>query len=81
MNLVGKTDDNVVLDMGPLIKEVRNLNTKTVRTIFCGSGTPHKNMKPLRSDRTHMTGEILICKTRKTNQHFIQEIGVYLRNN
>ena len=63
MNLVGKTDDNVVLDMGSLIKEVRNLNTKTVRTIFCGSGTPHKNMKPLRSDRTHMTGKILICKT------------------
>ena len=30
--------------------------------IACGSGTQHRNMKPLRSDRTHMTGNWSISK-------------------
>ena len=65
--LVGKTDDNVVLDLDTLMAEARSLgdkdeeedrgNDKSRREIMCGSRTPHRNMKPLRSDRTHMTGE------------------------
>ena len=56
--MVGKTDDNTVLDLETLMKEVRNIEEgDEVRRIMCGSGTPHRNMKPLRSDRTHMTGE------------------------
>ena len=65
--LVGKTDDNVVLDLDTLMAEARSLgvkdkeedrgNDKSRREVMCGSGTPHRNMKPLRSDRTHMTGE------------------------
>ena len=27
-----------------------------VRPILCGSGTPHRNMKPLRSDKGPMSG-------------------------
>ena len=67
--LVGKTDDNVVLDLDTLMAEARSLGDKNKnkikaeneergrREVMCGSGTPHRNMKPLRSDRTHMTGE------------------------
>ena len=67
--LVGKTDDNVVLDLDTLMAEARNLGDTAKeedadkdkdrgrREIMCGSGTPHRNMNPLRSDRTHMTGE------------------------
>ena len=63
--LVGKTDDNVVLDLDTLMAEARSLGDtgkdkdedRGRREIMCGSGTPHRNMKPLRSDRTHMTGE------------------------
>ena len=56
--LIGKTDDNVVLDMESLLTGVKMMenNPPSVRSIMCGSGTPHRNMKPLRSDRTHMTG-------------------------
>ena len=60
--LVGKTDDNVVLDLDTLMAEARSLgvkgkdNDRGRREVMCGSGTPHRNMKPLRSDRTHMTG-------------------------
>ena len=66
---VGKTDDNVVLDLDTLMAEARSLGDtgkdgdtvkdkdRGMREIMCGSGTPHRNMKPLRSDRTHMTGE------------------------
>jgi len=62
--LVGKTDDNVVLDMESLLTGVRMLesNPPSVRSVMCGSGTPHRNMKPLRSDRTHMTGNWSISK-------------------
>ena len=56
--MVGKTDDNVVLDLGTLMTEVRNIKEgDTVRRIMCGSGTQHRNMKPLRSDKLHMTGD------------------------
>ena len=57
VGLVGKTDDNVVLDLETL------LTTKLEgRRVLCGSGTPHRNMKPLRSDRTHMTGNWSISR-------------------
>ena len=77
--LVGKTDDNVVLDMDLLMKMVTN-GSFDVRSIFCGSGTPHRNMKPLRSDKTHMTGKLLVI-TRCNVQQLVQETGVYLKSN
>ena len=56
---MGKSDDNVELELELLMSGVRNIgvvNRNGVRSVMCGSGTPHRNMKPLRSDRTHMTG-------------------------
>ena len=56
--MVGKTDDNVVLDLESLMREVRNIEQgDEVRRVMCGSGTQHRNMQPLRSDKLHMTGE------------------------
>jgi len=52
---VAKTDDNVYLDiysLEGLLKE----NTFPEDSIACGSGTPHRNMKTLRSSGPHMTG-------------------------
>ena len=55
--MVGKTDDNVVLDLESLMREVSNIEKgDSVRRVMCGSGTQHRNMRPLRSDKLHMTG-------------------------
>ena len=56
---VAKTDDNVVLDLAGLVESSEEGVEKSV---VCGSGTPHRNMKPLRSDRTHMTGNWSISR-------------------
>ena len=58
--LVGKTDDNVELELELMMTGVRKMESE--RSIMCGSGTPHRNMKPLRSDRTHMTGNWSISR-------------------
>ena len=59
--MVGKTDDNTLLDMETLMKEVRNIKEgDEVRRVMCGSGTQHRNMRPLRSDKLHMTGVMLV---------------------
>ena len=56
--MVGKTDDNVVLDLETLMREVRNIEPgDEVRRVMCGSGTQHRNMQLLRSDKLHMTGK------------------------
>ena len=62
--MVAKTDDNVELDMDKLEAMVRARMKNGVDENFmaCGSGTQHRNMKPLRSDRTHMTGNWSISK-------------------
>ena len=49
-----KTDDNVVMDL-PLLLSVSR-HPLADGSITCGAGTPHRNMKTLRSDRPHMTG-------------------------
>jgi len=55
--LVGKTDDNVVLEMESLMRGVDKMRRESEqRPILCGSGTPHRNMKPLRSDKGPMSG-------------------------
>ena len=55
--MVGKTDDNVVLDLESLMREVRSIEKgDAVRRVMCGSGTQHRNMRPLRSDKLQMTG-------------------------
>ena len=59
VKLVAKTDDNVILDLDGLLDTDEKLGEKSV---LCGSGTPHRNMKPLRSDRTHMTGNWSISR-------------------
>ena len=51
---VVKTDDNVEMDLSRL-KEVTREEMRD-NSISCGSGTPHRNMKTLRSSRPHMTG-------------------------
>ena len=51
---VVKTDDNVEMDLSRL-KEVTKQEMRD-NSISCGSGTPHRNMKTLRSSRPHMTG-------------------------
>ena len=62
VGLVGKTDDNVVLDLETLLSTLQGREGELVRSVLCGSGTPHRNMKPLRSDRTHMTGNWSISR-------------------
>ena len=52
---VAKTDDNVYLDM-PLLLHLLEQRKMAENTIACGSGTPHRNMKTLRSSGPHMTG-------------------------
>ena len=55
--MVGKTDDNVVLDLESLMREVSNIEKgDSVRRVMCSSGTQQRNMRPLRSDKLHMTG-------------------------
>ena len=49
-----KTDDNVVMDLARLVELTRQPLSEN--SIACGSGTPHRNMKTLRSSRPHMTG-------------------------
>ena len=59
--MVGKTDDNTVLDLETLMREVRNVEEgDEVRRVVCGSGTQHRNFVPLRSDKLHMTGVALL---------------------
>ena len=60
--MVGKTDDNVVLDLETLVNTQVGGEAGVGRRVLCGSGTPHRNMKPLRSDRTHMTGNWSISR-------------------
>ena len=60
--LVAKTDDNVELDIDRLKRVIRERIVTGQDFIACGSGTQHRNMKPLRSDRTHMTGNWSISK-------------------
>ena len=62
VGLVGKTDDNVVLDLETLLTTRQGREGELARRVLCGSGTPHRNMKPLRSDRTHMTGNWSISR-------------------
>ena len=52
---VAKTDDNVYLDLPSLLALLRHAELSKDR-IACGSGTPHRNMKTLRSAGPHMTG-------------------------
>ena len=52
---VAKTDDNVYLDMINLL-DLLNERKLQENSIVCGSGTPHRNMKTLRSANPHMTG-------------------------
>ena len=55
--MVGKTDDNVVLDLESLMREVSNIEKgDAVRRVMCSSGTQHRNMRPFWSDKLHMTG-------------------------
>ena len=54
---VAKTDDNVILDLEGVLE-----SSQEERSVVCGSGTPHRNMKPLRSERTHMTGNWSISR-------------------
>ena len=49
-----KTDDNVVMDLSLLMSVTSQ--PLPGNSITCGAGTPHRNMKTLRSDRPHMTG-------------------------
>lgn len=63
VKMVAKTDDNVELDMDKLETMVMNeREDMDDNFIACGSGTQHRNMKPLRSERTHMTGNWSISK-------------------
>ena len=64
VTMVGKTDDNVVLDLEALLTITIQLEQEggLGRRVLCGSGTPHRNMKPLRSERTHMTGNWSISR-------------------
>ena len=42
--MVGKTDDNVVLDLESLMREVSNIEEgDTVRRVMCSSGTQQSN--------------------------------------
>merc|ERR1719347_235920 len=52
---VAKTDDNVYLDLTKLLQLLQQKKLSE-NTIACGSGTPHRNMKTLRSAGPHMTG-------------------------
>ena len=52
---VGKTDDNAELDIKGLMERLEE-SGKLMNEIACGSGTPHRNMKTLRSSTPHMTG-------------------------
>ena len=55
--MVGKTDDNVVLDLESLMREVSNIEKgDSVRRVMSSSGTQQRNMKSFRSDKLHMTG-------------------------
>ena len=60
VGMVAKTDDNVVVDLESLLTTPSQ--QELGRRVLCGSGTPHRNMKPLRSDRTHMTGNWSISR-------------------
>ena len=62
--LLGKTDDNVVLDLARL--QLLGAAPLPRPAVFCGTGTAHRNMKPLRSAKNHMTGNWSI---RQTHQH------------
>ena len=74
--MVGKTDDNVVLDLETLMGEVRNIESgDEVRRVMCGSGTQHRNMQPLRSDKLHMTGKETVYQIMGLMQLFLKEIG------
>jgi len=52
---VAKTDDNVYLDL-PQLLQLLQQKKLAENSIACGSGTPHRNMKTLRSAGPHMTG-------------------------
>jgi len=55
VHAVAKTDDNVYLDL-PALVDLLEQKKMVENTIACGSGTPHRNMKTLRSSSPHMTG-------------------------
>ena len=68
--LLGKTDDNVVLDLARL--QLLAAAPLPRPAVFCGTGTAHRNMKPLRSAKNHMTGNWSI---RQTLRHSSAVVG------
>ena len=60
--VVGKTDDNVVLNMERLMYRLEERRWVVNNRILCGSGPPHRNMKTLRSEKPHMLGNWSVSK-------------------
>ena len=82
--MVAKTDDNVKLDMERLKEVFMGRTDNDQDFITCGSGTQHRNMKPLRSDRTHMKGNWSISKDQLDIEFhpdfFVVQVGLSLYN-
>ena len=52
---LGKTDDNVVLDLPRLLDSLPGVEAGAGGgAVVCGAGPPHRNMRPLRSPKPRM---------------------------